>query len=708
LGKLSSEIKIIKNYLLDIILMRNLFSLLFIFALFILSCTTANNPTYQLTTTVSPTEGGTIGPSSGVYAQGEMVTLTATPSTGWRFVRWEGDWSSNQNPSSLTMTKDYSVVGIFEKRNYPLTINIEGYGEVEERVIQQKTTEYPYQTVVELTPVPDEGWRFVEWSGDLSGSEVPKQIIVDGDKTVTAKFERKDYPLTINVVGEGTVKETVLPQRTIQYPFETAVVLESIPSEGWEFLSWSGDLNGEENPQLIVVDGDKTVTATFQLKTYPVTITTVGEGSVGVDPLLDEYPHGSRITLTAIPEPGWKLTSWSGDVSGTSSPVVVTITREMNITVTFTQIAYLSDNGITIQCPNGSVGEIGIVNGVEYEVVDRNRLNQRRDEGKDLTKVCTSLVTDMSGLFQDRAFNQPIGNWDVSKVTNMGGLFWNSTFNQIIDKWDVMNVSNMAYMFAGTPFNQSIGSWDTSGLLNARGLFQGSLFNQPLGNWNVSNVRNMFAMFAGTPFNQSIGSWDVGNVSDMEQMFSDTPFNQNIEDWNVSRVTTMRLMFYKSLFNQPIGNWNVSSVRNMSDIFSLSSFNQPIGSWDVSNVTNMGGMFFNTPFNQPIGNWNVGNVTDMRLMFHSSPFNQPIGNWNVGNVRNMYEMFQFGSFNQPIGNWNVSSVTDMRYMFDRNRQFNQDISGWCVSQIPDKPVQFDADTPQWVLPKPIWGTCPVK
>ena len=182
--------------------MKNLFYTLFIVG-FVISCGTENKPTYKVTTTVSPTEGGTItlSPSSGVYSEGEMITLTATPSNGWYFVRWEGDWSSTLNPSILTMTKDYSVVGIFEKRNYPLTINIDGYGEVEERVIQQKTTEYPYQTQVELTPVPDEGWRFVEWSGDLTGSEFPKQITVDGEKTVTAKFERKNYPLTVNIVG---------------------------------------------------------------------------------------------------------------------------------------------------------------------------------------------------------------------------------------------------------------------------------------------------------------------------------------------------------------------------------------------------------------------------------------------------------------------------------------------------------------------------
>jgi hypothetical protein len=247
--------------------MKNLFFILFIvgFVGFVVSCGVGNKPTYEVTTTVSPTEGGAIAlsPSGGVYSEDEVVTMTGTPSNGWRFVRWEGDLSSTQNSSTITMNKNYSVVGVFEKKNYPLTINIEGFGEVEEREIQQKTTEYLFQTVVELTPVPDVGWEFVEWSGDLSGNEVPKQITVDGEKTVTAKFERKNYPLTINIVGEGTVKETVLPQKTTEYPFETVVILEPEPSEGWFFWNYRGDLSGNENPQMIIADEDKNVTITF-------------------------------------------------------------------------------------------------------------------------------------------------------------------------------------------------------------------------------------------------------------------------------------------------------------------------------------------------------------------------------------------------------------------------------------------------------------
>jgi hypothetical protein len=195
--------------------MRNLLSI--ILSLLRVSCSTKNKPTYKVTTTVSPTEGGTItlNPSYVVYSGGETVTITGTPSNGWRFVRWEGDWSGETNPSTITMNKDYTVVGIFVKRNYPLTIEVEGYGEVLERVIQQKTTENPYKTVVELTPVLDENYEFVEWGGDLSGSEVPKTITVDGEKTVVAKFrhilegrklQRVDSSLSLG--GSSTSFET--------------------------------------------------------------------------------------------------------------------------------------------------------------------------------------------------------------------------------------------------------------------------------------------------------------------------------------------------------------------------------------------------------------------------------------------------------------------------------------------------------------------
>lgn len=64
-----------------------------------------------------------------------------------------------------------------------------------------------------------------------------------------------------------------------------------------------------------------------------------------------------------------------------------------------------------------------MINGTEYESVDDELVRLRRDEGADMTTLCTSLVTDLENMFSEGNFNQPIGNWDVSQVTTMSGMF---------------------------------------------------------------------------------------------------------------------------------------------------------------------------------------------------------------------------------------------------------------------------------------------
>jgi hypothetical protein len=82
--------------------------------------------------------------------------------------------------------------------------------------------------------------------------------------------------------------------------------------------------------------------------------------------------------------------------------------------------------------------------------------------------------------------------------------------------------------------------------------------------------------------------------------------------------------------------------------------------------------------------------------------------WNFNNINSMTNMFyNCTSFNDPgLVSWNVSNINNMNGMFYLNSSFNQDLSGWCVSLIPSLPSNFDTGTTSWVLPKPVWGTCP--
>jgi hypothetical protein len=47
------------------------------------------------------------------------------------------------------------------------------------------------------------------------------------------------------------------------YPSGTPVTLTANAEPGWYFDHWEGDLEGSENPDTLVMDGDKTVTAVF-------------------------------------------------------------------------------------------------------------------------------------------------------------------------------------------------------------------------------------------------------------------------------------------------------------------------------------------------------------------------------------------------------------------------------------------------------------
>lgn len=76
---------------------------------------------------------------------------------------------------------------------------------------------------------------------------------------------------------------------------------------------------------------------------------------------------------------------------------------------------YLATKGVTMKCDaSGMVGGTFEVNGITYTIVDETLLREMISQGADLTKVCTSLVDDMSHMFNRSSFNRDISAWDVS------------------------------------------------------------------------------------------------------------------------------------------------------------------------------------------------------------------------------------------------------------------------------------------------------
>ncbi|NVJ45975.1 MAG: DUF285 domain-containing protein [Cytophagia bacterium] len=440
------------------------------------------------------------------------------------------------------------------------------------------------------------------------------------------------YTIETNVTPLDGGELKISPQKSEYREGEIITVIPE-PSEGWIFKEWKGDFQGNTNPLQIIMNSNKSIIGVFEEKSYNLNLTIIGEGTVEEkiisNPSGKVYPNGTLVELIPKPSEGWVFGNWGGDLNGSQSPITILVDGEKNVKVYFIPNPnfYLGPNEITCMCPNSRVGEKGSINGVIYESVDNNLIRKRFSDGEDMTKLCTSLVTDLSELFMNSTFNQPIGHWDVSNVTKFNRLFFRSKFNQPIGDWDVSNGIDMSQMFEETPFNQPIGNWNVGKVKNMGNMFLLSKFNQPIGNWDVSQVFTMVGMFMSTEFNQPIGNWDVSNVQFMSNMFLGTPFDHPIGDWDVSNVTKMSQMFYSSDFNHPIGNWDVGNVEEMFQMFRLSKFNQPIGDWNVRNVTKMVSMFGDSNFNQDISKWCVPNILSEPVGFSSnsplSPENKP-------------------------------------------------------------------------------------
>tara|TARA_B100000927_G_scaffold273176_1_gene251381 strand:+ start:117 stop:1298 length:1182 start_codon:yes stop_codon:yes gene_type:complete len=355
--------------------------------------------------------------------------------------------------------------------------------------------------------------------------------------------------------------------------------------------------------------------------TLDVKINPTESGSVNITN--GSFYSGENISLKATAFESYTFESWSGSFISDSVAVSFVMNENKEIIANFKlKPFYYHENGITIKARDWvKPGTKGILNGIEYTAVDKDMLIRMNNERKDLSKVVTTLITDMSMLF----FPPADSNFDG--VLNYYDSF-NHEFNQNITSWDLSNVTDMSFMF-----------------------YSARAFNQDIGIWDVSNVKNMEGLFVyAESFNKDISSWDVSNVTNMKDLFHFAQsFNINLNNWNVSNVNNMNGLFFNATsFNQDIGNWNVSNVTDMGRMFGFwwkeSVFNQDIGNWDVSKVSNMKEMFLhNNSFNQDIRNWNVSNVTDMIKMFSwASSFNQNLTKWCVDQIENEPNEFSLG------------------------------------------------------------------
>ncbi len=195
-------------------------------------------PPTMVNLTVEVVGQGSTSPAVGThsYEEGTLVSLTATPATGWRFV----GWSENVSGSSVTMNESKTVVATFEfivieipePEMVTLTVQVIGQGSTSPAVGSHS---YEEGTLVPLTATPATGWRFVGWSENVSGSSVT----MNESKTVVATFEliETDTPEPPIVIPPTPEPTPVGPQGTV-----TVSYVNTNGQSVFDSFSFSGEI----------------------------------------------------------------------------------------------------------------------------------------------------------------------------------------------------------------------------------------------------------------------------------------------------------------------------------------------------------------------------------------------------------------------------------------------------------------------------------
>jgi len=207
--------------------------------------------TYTITLSSDPSDGGTTT-GAGSWAAGSQVQIQAYPAEGYEFNGWSGDLVLSDNPASVFMDGDKTLVANFELIGINLSVTVSPSG-------SGTTTgqgNYSYGDTATVTAIPNTYSVFDHWS---NGSiDNPIDVLMDSDQSLTAFFTYPTYEVTGTVSPDGAGTITGLGS----YQAGQTANLGALANTG-SFTGWGGDLSGMNNPESLLIDNNKSVIANF-------------------------------------------------------------------------------------------------------------------------------------------------------------------------------------------------------------------------------------------------------------------------------------------------------------------------------------------------------------------------------------------------------------------------------------------------------------
>jgi len=277
------------------------------------------------------------------YTTGQFACINAIAAEGVAFDHWNGDIGS-ANPYSMSfcvpMDQDRTLTAHFAPADWNLTLQMTGTGATNPvpgvyGYVNGSQANFSCQLI-------SGGDAFSQWTGDVELSQAQNSwgtVLMDRHRTITANFVPGEWTLTLNSSG-GTSGGTSPNAGTYAYLNGQTATVNAWSNGNAFFSGWTGDVASNLPNILVVMDGNKTLTANFVGTGFTLNVGQIGQGGVNVTGTYF-LSAGMEPILMANAWSGWKFSEWTGDVpagaDANNPELPVLMDQNRSITAVFIQ-----------------------------------------------------------------------------------------------------------------------------------------------------------------------------------------------------------------------------------------------------------------------------------------------------------------------------------------------------------------------------------
>jgi hypothetical protein len=301
---------------------------------------------------------GSCGVNCLLYTAGSVVTFAAAPGTNAVFVGWGGPCTGT-GACTFTVTADTTLTATFASNN-DLIVTMAGTGRGQVSLMPgivctaDCDQTYAPNTVVTLTATPASDSTFTGWSGGGCTGTGACQVKLSAATAVTATFTLQQRALQVVLAGAGSGRVTSSPagiscgaQCSKSFDAHTQVTLTAAAGTNSAFTGWSGGGCTGTGTCVVTLDAAATVTATFTIPRFALTVSIIGDGEgqvfsspAGIDcPSGDctvSYAAGTVVTLSESILNGATFLGWSTNCASIGSGMCrLTMTGPLTVTARF-------------------------------------------------------------------------------------------------------------------------------------------------------------------------------------------------------------------------------------------------------------------------------------------------------------------------------------------------------------------------------------